>query len=198
MESATGQIPDVLLRTTDLLMISVPAMPEMLIADCLKADGRVICYRSPRLDSLLTRRTPAVGRGLVRYFELGDEGKMTSEQMLRASLMVGPGPVDREQRRNVSAWGRTFHPEQVADLARRTKTNRNRKSEETGLVLEHDKANLFLIEDEAEGIFVLNIHYYHLGCDVDVYPLDSDQIWPRGTRLFARIRLVKRSPPVET
>jgi hypothetical protein len=133
------------LKKLDLGNVSIVAMPRMKTKDCLK---KGITYRDGDLDNWLSDYIPAIGGGSLGGFELTDKNGTTYRQMAE-SLLETTGS-DESLKKLLKERGYTFHPEQLADLLRRTKAG-----EKTGL-LDNGCANLLFIEDENGEVF---------GCD---------------------------------
>jgi len=168
------------LKKLDLGNVSIVAMPRMKTKDCLK---KGITYRDGDLDNWLSDYIPAIGGGSLGGFELTDKNGTTYRQMAE-SLLETTGS-DESLKKLLKEREHTFHPEQLADLLRKTKAG-----EKTGL-LDNGYANLLFIEDENGDIFGVNAFWNDdswvgNGWSVHVFQFDYDYRWHAGRRFFSR------------
>jgi hypothetical protein len=182
VEQPKKAVPENRMMKLDLGNVPVNAMPRMKTAECLK---KGIKYPDADLERWLSEYVPAIGAGTLCGFELTDQNGTTYRQ-ISESLLGLPGTTSSDSglKELLRNGGHTFHPEQAADLLRRTAAGEN-----TGL-LKNGKANLLFIEDENGQVFGLSAcwddDWRGGGWGFYVYRFGHAYGWAAGYRFFSR------------
>jgi hypothetical protein len=173
------QLQPKLLRKIDQPEVQFSAMSRMRTADCFKTG---IMLPNDELCKWFAEYVPTINSGSLVPWELMQT--MCAYELAEALLEITTDSADKLQKL-IKLEGHAFHPDQVADLIRRTETG-----EKTGL-LTNGQANLLFMID-ADGIVVMLCIYYEKGLSdigrvLRVHPFYYDREWDNmGNRFFSR------------